>query len=725
MAENFYTNLIKNENSEFDLEIQRKIKKTVENLISNNTNIDRPGILLGKIQSGKTKTFIRIIALCFDSGYDISIILTKGTNPLALQTYRRLKSDFHDFDDDIFVYDIMHMPEKLTKYERKKKLIFVVKKETNNLNRINKLLELTYPDLKEKRILIIDDEADYASIGYHKSEDGIELNKINRQINDLRTKVKSYDYLQVTATPYSIYLQPNADVSVSMEFKPVRPAFTTVLPSYPGYVGGEFFFRDFNEIDIISDKDFELARNAFREVPADELEILKKQDKRSFKLKDALSSARIHSLRESIINFIVGGCIRNIQLEKLDKRSNKYSFLIHTEIAKSSHEWQSDIVEEIKTQLEEEANNSSALYRNLVQESYNSIYKSVSVLDNDVPSFDEAFHKTTEAILDEQVVVIKINSDSDIKDNLNEDGQLMLRNPFNIFIGGSILDRGITIENLIGFYYGRRPKKTQQDTALQHARIYGNRPKGDLAVTRFYTSRAIFEILERIYEFDKNLREHIESKNLDDNIIFIQKDENNKVIPCSPNKIMLSSVHTLRPWKRILPIGFQTDYKSYLCKKTEKIDEILREYASGDKAEPFLIRIDDFFSIMNLIKGSYKKFEEGYEWDFEIFNSIIEYLAINQSADKQHILVLVRKNRNLKRVKLDGGYADAPDTPKTEGAIAKEVAINRPIVMLFRQNGKEDDGWRGGPFWWPVLVPGKNTKTAIFASDVANETEKE
>ena len=50
--------------------------------------------------------------------------------------------------------------------------------------------------------------------------------------------------------------------------------------------------------------------------------------------------------------------------------------------------------------------------------------------------------------------------------------------PYNLFIGGQILDRGITINNLIGFYYGRNPKKFQQDTVLQHSRMYARALNG-------------------------------------------------------------------------------------------------------------------------------------------------------------------------------------------------------------------------------------------------------
>src|SRR4051812_18183998 len=49
-----------------------------------------------------------------------------------------------------------------------------------------------------------------------------------------------------------------------------------------------------------------------------------------------------------------------------------------------------------------------------------------------------------------------------------------------------IFDRGITIPNMIAFYYGRNPKTMQADTVLQHSRMYGARDRRDLAVTRFH-----------------------------------------------------------------------------------------------------------------------------------------------------------------------------------------------------------------------------------------------
>ncbi len=69
---------------------------TVDKLIENDTSSQKPKILLGKIQSGKTRAFIGIIALAFDKGYDITIILTKGTKALLKQTIQRLEYDFSE-----------------------------------------------------------------------------------------------------------------------------------------------------------------------------------------------------------------------------------------------------------------------------------------------------------------------------------------------------------------------------------------------------------------------------------------------------------------------------------------------------------------------------------------------------------------------------------------------------------------------------------------------------
>jgi hypothetical protein len=85
------------------------VRETVDELLARETTSSHPGMLLGKIQSGKTRAFLGIIALAFDKGYDVAVVLTKGTKTLGNQTVRRISADFKPFRDDnaLQVFDIL------------------------------------------------------------------------------------------------------------------------------------------------------------------------------------------------------------------------------------------------------------------------------------------------------------------------------------------------------------------------------------------------------------------------------------------------------------------------------------------------------------------------------------------------------------------------------------------------------------------------------------------
>ena len=258
---------------------------------------------------------------------------------------------------------------------------------------------------------------------------------------------------------------------------------------------------------------------------------------------------------------------------------------------------------------------------------------------------------------------------------------------------------------------------------LQHSRMYGNRSKEDLAVTRFYTTQDIYDAMRRIHEFDTALREAFEKGAQDAGVVFIRQDPSNKIIPCSPNKILLSTTTTLTPHKRKLPIGFQTDYKTYIKSIIEQIDTKLPDLQLKDKPEePFLTDLHNVLQIIDEISKTLK-FEEGFDWDWKAFKASIEFLSLNTNNENERgkVWCIVRTDRNLSRMKQDR-FSDAPDTPKDELPIAKEKAVDVPTLILIRENGKEEDGWRGSPFWWPVLIPPKNTPTVIFASDIVDVT---
>ena len=123
-------------------ELRDCVHLTVQNLLDAKTSSPRPGVLLGKIQSGKTRAFLGAIAEAFDRGYDVAIILTKGTKSLVRQTLHRVRSDFRGFidGDRVQAFDVMALPS-LTPYELKQKLILVAKKEDDNMKRLLKAFQ--------------------------------------------------------------------------------------------------------------------------------------------------------------------------------------------------------------------------------------------------------------------------------------------------------------------------------------------------------------------------------------------------------------------------------------------------------------------------------------------------------------------------------------------------------------------------------------------------------
>ncbi|MGL4819092.1 MAG: Z1 domain-containing protein, partial [Bacilli bacterium] len=249
----FYTKLHKQNN--YAPDTQQCIQHTVSKLLTTSTTIDKPGMRLGKIQSGKTRTFIGVTGLAFDNGFDVAIVLTKGTKALARQTVVRLQQEFASFVDydEMQIFDIMTLPTNLTPYELGQKLIIVVKKEKRNMERLGKALFETYPELASKKTLIIDDEADYASVGFTAAaNETVDMNVIAGQISDIRTRLADCSFLQVTATPYALYLQPDDIVIRGEVFKPIRPAFTELVPVPSAYVGGEFYFERREEEDSIA-----------------------------------------------------------------------------------------------------------------------------------------------------------------------------------------------------------------------------------------------------------------------------------------------------------------------------------------------------------------------------------------------------------------------------------------------------------------------------------------
>jgi hypothetical protein len=459
------------------------VRETVDELLARETTSRHPGMLLGKIQSGKTRAFLGIMALGFDRGYDVAVVLTKGTKTLGNQTVRRISTEFKSFRDDnaLQVFDILKIPN-LTPWElEEQKLVIVAKKEHNNMRRLIELFAKTHPELRGKRVVIIDDEADFASVRFAKKKgtDDIEQGKIANQMDELRRELPRCSFLQVTATPYALYLQPDeyeVPTGANLTFEPKRPAFTKLVPVHSAYVGGDHYFGDHDE----DRSEYYL----WHTVDQNELDALKKEDRRRFNIEDVLITDKVKALRSAVANFVTAGAIRRLHQRADGQRPKHYAMIVHVETARSAHAWQHQVTVAVLDKMKQAITARDPIADRLIDDAIADLRRSVEAEELAVPARDALVKEIRDSFARGAVATEKVNSDNDVEALLDENAELKLRTPYNVFIGGQILDRGITVPNLLGFYYGRSPKKMQQDTVLQHARMYGARPRQDLAVTR-------------------------------------------------------------------------------------------------------------------------------------------------------------------------------------------------------------------------------------------------
>ena len=201
---------------------------------------------------------------------------------------------------------------------------------------------------------------------------------------------------------------------------------------------------------------------------------------------------------------------------KTNGYKKKYAYVIHTAVAQQAHDRIANITKILIEQIKECREEYIGYINKLLLDSYKDMSESVIGFGFEMPPFEVAKDLFFQA-LQQGVKISVINAKDDINKYLDEDtGELKLRTPFSIFVGGQVLDRGITIPNMVGFYYARNPKTMQQDTVMQHSRMFGYRGNELLAITRFYTTKRIYECMVRITQIDAALRDDIENERFED-----------------------------------------------------------------------------------------------------------------------------------------------------------------------------------------------------------------
>ena len=492
-------------------------------------------------------------------------------------------------------------------------------------------------------------------------------------------------------------------------FEPKRPAFTRLVPVHSAYVGGDHYFGDHDE----DRPEYYL----WHPVDQNELDALKKEDRRRFNIEDVLITDKVDALRSAVANFVTAGAIRRLHQRAEGQRPKHYAMIVHVETSRSAHAWQHQVTVAVLDKMRQAITSRDPLADRLIDAAIANLRRSVEAEGLGVPDREALVREIRESFARGAVATEKVNSDNDVEALLDESAELKLRTPYNVFIGGQILDRGITVPNLLAFYYGRSPKKMQQDTVLQHARMYGARPRHDLAVTRFYTKGSNHAALKRIHQFDAALRDAFLKGAHERGVAFILKDATNRVTPCAPSKVRMSDLTPLRPGRAFLPTGFQTKSRTAIGKTVERIDRLVPP-AGTNSNRPVRVTTDEAIAIVDLIAATLED-DEVDPFDWKALRGAIEYYSriAAPEADRGQCWLLAETDREIVRIRPGGRFSNAPHTKQQE-AIVHQVGGRLPIIMLFRQNGSAEKGWRDAPFWWPVLFPPINSVPAVFAASI-------
>ncbi|MDB4286730.1 Z1 domain-containing protein [Akkermansiaceae bacterium] len=440
----------------------------------------RRGMVVGHVQSGKTANYTGLVCKASDAGYKVIIILAGLLNSLRNQTQERIDSDFMGWctRDDQYIgasrFCTKRRPVCLTTsiadfnkdkattalplQALKEPVILVLKKNKHSLERLHEwLIAQNKHNLKEFPMLMIDDEADHASVNTNKEDKA--PTTINRAIRNILSIFERSSYVGYTATPFAnIFIDPeNEDQMLNGDdYKDLFPRdFILSLDPPDNYVGPHRIFSDNSDIDCIrsidDNEDLLPIKHPIDHVPEALPESLI-QAINSFIISRATrllrgqtgkhNSMMINASRFTNVQNLLSGLVYD-QVKKLKQSIGHYAALPEDEALKNS---------QIKSLHYTWIND----FKNL----------SPSHTSFGWPEIQGALKASVDP-----VEVISINSSTpDVLDYSTTD----YPNGRNVIaIGGLGLSRGLTLEGLLVSYFLRN--SIMYDTLMQMGRWFGYR----------------------------------------------------------------------------------------------------------------------------------------------------------------------------------------------------------------------------------------------------------
>ena len=493
---------------------------------------DRRGLVVGQVQSGKTSNYTGLISKAADAGYKLIVILAGSTNSLRSQTQLRLDEGFLGFDtranrafdqdrnrwigvglgggaplrassgtnsedNGDFNRNVMNQFGIMLGGDP---VLLVVKKYQSVLRNLIRwatgFARFTDPETgsriaQDVPLLLIDDEADYASINTRAvnssdPDDDDDPTKINGRIRELLRAFEQSAYVGYTATPFAnIFIHPDATTETHGDDIFPRD-FIISLPVPSNYIGPARVFG----IDDDPRLGIE-GRDALPIVhPIDDFrEWVPDTHRKTLEVGELPESLRL-----AILDFVLVAATRTARGQTREHNS----MLVHVtrfvdvqrQISEQIREELHAITNRLRYATASGPNNIRDELRSRWESSFEPVTHEICEIDPEIRT--ETVHVTwpeVDAELGRVAAAIQVmDINGTAKDALAywdyPDGLSV------IAVGGDKLSRGLTLEGLSVSYYLRASR--MYDTLMQMGRWFGYRP-GYADLCRLYTTAELIE----------------------------------------------------------------------------------------------------------------------------------------------------------------------------------------------------------------------------------------
>lgn len=475
-------------------------------------------LLVGKVQSGKTSNLELLTALAFDNGYNLLIIFGGYDKDLLRQSTERFGGTFETTGGEEVLYSetpVLFTTNELTKesisinsldpefakqlIEEGRPMIITCLKRPPAMKAALKVITKIQEVVPGIVPFIIDDEGDQASLNTAKDK-ARNSTPTYKHIVKIKEVLGNPLYLSVTATPQANIFQ--SDISA------LNPASIHTVQPGNGYNGASVYHLSENQI-VENVEDAESA------------------------------SLMSNSLREAIYYFFIASAIKRLRAAyKKDMRSDMIIHIDRTVAAHGSiYSVTHDMLEDIRQAFVND--DSITFYQTQLKKSYDKYLK------EDIKSqysFMDIFNEISNTILSTGVIL-----QNGIGKHTKERELTKLH---KIYIGGDLLQRGLTFSNLVVSYFTRFAKSGgNMDTTLQRARWFGYRSKY-LDLCKIFTTDEIAKEFTVLAEVEDDLWEQfedVEKGMLEIKDIIIQA-ENTKQKPTAKNKAKFKKISFRNRW---------------------------------------------------------------------------------------------------------------------------------------------------------------------------------